>query len=648
MNKTLNYALATVLGLGIVMSGAQAQNFPDVPDNHWAYEALENMKREGLLVGYPDGLYRGGRPATRYEMAVAIYATYTHLKGITDGLQAQITALGKGGAGYNDAELRAALEALKAQVDGMKGWGDSINDLKRMMSTFEKELAAMGVDIEAMKRDIANLNDRVTKLENNKLPVTIGGDVRLIMQHGKGTSGRFGLGTDGSLVGGTPDLAFNNRASGILDGLSVFHSATLVLKGTNETGPKWESALEIGNLLNGYGAAPGMTANGGQRNDEANTDIVFRRLMVEFDHGLIGQAVSFKVGRIGHKISKYMFQMPDTNPYVSSTYDDNGEYTMDGAVLGFNFGTAKLNVMLGRTSGRTSSGGVDVGGVFVGGGQSKFGLIGGNGLVGGLGGGIAGGIAADTTLGAHLNLPIGEKGGVNLAYLVHSQNTPAGGQDNVTVYGGDVDWDFNGIMFKGGYAQSRTRLGNNQVAGLNNNNSVWHAGLGYESERWGLSGGYREIGMNYGGAGDWGRIGAWWNPRDIKGWMAKGWFGLSDNTKLYASGQWVSGLGRVGGLANGDKIDSYRIGVNHEVNDGWGVMLGAEFNDYKGAGVAGKAYQRWYDIGVNYSMSDMAKLSVMWQFSDADAKTTGFWAAPGNPTGRFSGNVITTQFTIKF
>lgn len=648
MNKTFNYALATVLGLGIAMSTAVAQNFPDVPDNHWAYEALENMKREGLLVGYPDGLYRGGRPATRYEMAVAIYATYTHLKGITDNLQRQIDGLPKGGNTGDNSEVMKAIADLKSQVDAMKGWGDSINDLKRMASTFEKELAAMGVDVEAMKKDIANLNDRVTKLENNKLPVTIGGEVSLVIQHGKGTSGRFGLGKDGSLVGGTPDLAFNNRASGILDGLSVFHSATLDLKGTNEEGPKWHAALEIGNLLNGYGSVPGGTANGGQRNDEAPTDIAFRRLVVEFDQGLIGQAINFKVGRQGYKVSKYLFQAPDTNPYVKSTYDDNGEWTMDGAVLGFNFGAAKLNVLIGRTNGRTSSTGTDLGGVFVGGGQTKFGLLAGGGLVGGLGGGIAPGIAADTTLGAHLNLPVGEKGAVNLAYLVHSANTPAGGQDNVHVYGGELDWDMNGIKLNGGYAQSRTYLGKNQVAGINRNNSVWHASAGYEADRWGLMGGYREIGMNYGGAGDWGRIGAWWNPRDIKGWNVKGWFGLSDNTKLYASGQWVQGLGKAGGLATGDKIDSYKIGLDQQISEGWGVSLGAEFNDYKFAGAPAKAYQRWYDIGFNYSLSDMAKLSLMYQFSDADAKTSGLWGAPGNPTGRFSGNVITTQFTIKF
>ena len=93
MNKTLKLALGMVLSIGILGSAIAQDQFPDVPENHWAYEALSNMKRNGLLVGYPDGLFRGGRPATRYEMAVAIHATYQHLKNITDGLQSQIDEL---------------------------------------------------------------------------------------------------------------------------------------------------------------------------------------------------------------------------------------------------------------------------------------------------------------------------------------------------------------------------------------------------------------------------------------------------------------------------------------------------------------------------------------------------------------------------
>jgi len=60
MKRTTKYALSLVLGVITVMPAVAQDNFPDVPENHWAYKDLARMKAEGLLVGYPDGLFRGG------------------------------------------------------------------------------------------------------------------------------------------------------------------------------------------------------------------------------------------------------------------------------------------------------------------------------------------------------------------------------------------------------------------------------------------------------------------------------------------------------------------------------------------------------------------------------------------------------------
>jgi predicted porin len=643
MNNTFKYALGAVLSLGLVAGAAAQENFPDVPDNHWAFEALARMKREGLLMGYPDGLWRGNRPATRYEMAVAIHATYVHLKGITEDLQRQIDALK--GAGGDDGPMKAALEALRRDVDGMKGWGDSINSLQKMASTFEKELAAMGVDVESMKKDIASLNDRVTKLEKNALPITVHGDLNLYVETGFGTSKRLGIRTDARLVGNDPGNA--TRAAGILDGTSVFHDAFLKIAGTNEEGPKWDAVLQVGNMLNGTTNTPSNT--GGNANDGANTEIIFRRFAVEFDHGMLGQAMNVKIGRQGYKIAPYIFMAPDTDPYYSSPFD-NGEQTLDGAVLGFNFGAAKLNVVFGRTNNRDGSAGTDVSNVRVGnitaGRGAGFGQV-----AGGLGGGV---IAADTTLGAHLNVPIGEKGGVDLAYLVHSQNTPnvgGGNPDNVHVWGGNLNYDMNGIKLNAGYAQSNIYSGKKSV--VTRNNFAWNVGGAYETDKWGIMAGYREIQPHFGAAGDWGRIGTWWNPTDVKGFHVGGHINLSEQLTFNAKAEFLTGLGKrynvpgfgnnIEGLRTGDRFDSYSFGLDYKIAEGWNAMLGAEFVDFKIDGVNAKPRQRWYNIGFGYSLSDAAKLSLLWQISDADDKNTGLW---GNQ--RFTGNLITTQLSVKF
>lgn len=47
--------------------------FPDVPENHWAYEYVKNLAERGYLKGYPDGDFKGDRAMTRYEYAAIIY-----------------------------------------------------------------------------------------------------------------------------------------------------------------------------------------------------------------------------------------------------------------------------------------------------------------------------------------------------------------------------------------------------------------------------------------------------------------------------------------------------------------------------------------------------------------------------------------------
>ena len=52
---------------------AQMQLFPDIPENHWAYDYVATLAGNGVIVGYPDGQFKGDRMMTRYEMAALIY-----------------------------------------------------------------------------------------------------------------------------------------------------------------------------------------------------------------------------------------------------------------------------------------------------------------------------------------------------------------------------------------------------------------------------------------------------------------------------------------------------------------------------------------------------------------------------------------------
>ena len=59
-------------GLGSIAED-KMKIFPDVAENHWAYEYVGKLAAAGIIEGYPDGNYSGDRMMSRYEFAAMLY-----------------------------------------------------------------------------------------------------------------------------------------------------------------------------------------------------------------------------------------------------------------------------------------------------------------------------------------------------------------------------------------------------------------------------------------------------------------------------------------------------------------------------------------------------------------------------------------------
>ena len=66
-------ALVNHMALGNGMESEIHKIFPDVPENHWAYEYVDGLAAQGIIEGYPDGSFDGNRLMTRYEFAAMLY-----------------------------------------------------------------------------------------------------------------------------------------------------------------------------------------------------------------------------------------------------------------------------------------------------------------------------------------------------------------------------------------------------------------------------------------------------------------------------------------------------------------------------------------------------------------------------------------------
>ena len=116
MKKILAIAAAAALTTGV--SAYAANPFSDVSTSDWAYQAVSDLSDQGVVIGYPDGTFRGERNITRYELA-------------------QIVARMMAREDQLNAEQRATLEKLAGE--------------------FADELANLGVRVSKLEKKVGNL-----------------------------------------------------------------------------------------------------------------------------------------------------------------------------------------------------------------------------------------------------------------------------------------------------------------------------------------------------------------------------------------------------------------------------------------------------------------------------------------------------------
>lgn len=119
----------------------QVEPFPDVPHDHWAYEAVEALRLAGLIEGYPDGTFSGERTFTRYEMAMVFSRILERLVAWLEGREALLISAATGEViaaladefsaeltemGVDSADLAGVLAAMNARIQSLTAQVESL------------------------------------------------------------------------------------------------------------------------------------------------------------------------------------------------------------------------------------------------------------------------------------------------------------------------------------------------------------------------------------------------------------------------------------------------------------------------------------------------------------------------------------------
>ncbi|SDL65148.1 S-layer homology domain-containing protein [Halarsenatibacter silvermanii] len=155
--------VTVILVMALVFMGGPAvqsasHQLEDVDEDHWAYEAIEQLVAAGIVEGYPDGEYKGGQTMTRYEMAMIIQRTLDNINADIEALEADVADLGDGLSAAQAADVTEIVEEMIAEKMPEASEGlteeqaeDVTAIVKALVGEFEEELDALEAELGALE-----------------------------------------------------------------------------------------------------------------------------------------------------------------------------------------------------------------------------------------------------------------------------------------------------------------------------------------------------------------------------------------------------------------------------------------------------------------------------------------------------------------
>ncbi|WP_034385651.1 S-layer homology domain-containing protein [Deinococcus sp. YIM 77859] len=152
-------------------SAPQVPTLTDVPAGHWATDAIQRLVSRGIILGYPDGTFRGTQNLTRYEAAVIIARLLDQIR--TEGVPSGVTAEDLTALQNAIQELAADLTALGVRVSDLEENAVSRDDFARLEARVEELAGAQGDEaaLAGLRTQIDELTARVDEFETLRADV---------------------------------------------------------------------------------------------------------------------------------------------------------------------------------------------------------------------------------------------------------------------------------------------------------------------------------------------------------------------------------------------------------------------------------------------------------------------------------------------
>src|SRR5258708_995907 len=298
MGKALTFLGASLCLVLAVPACAQnaPDKFPDIPENHWAYQAVDSLRAKNIMIGYPDGQFRGRRTLTRYEFAVAIDRALKQLPP------------GPVGPKGDKGEVGDKGEKGEQGPQGPPGISEEeLANLRRLTTEFRNELASLGrksTDInrrlDALAKDIADVKEQIAKMP--KIYGSVFAGYR-------------------SDIANEQYVDKDGRVNPLGHSQAFVHLFELGVKANIAGGGILDSAIHVDNYSNYLGgnfaliSPTGLTGPSPSISSSGPSDVRLDKLALTTPFVSFGRGSKLILGRYHKRISHFTFWKPDVDTY---------------------------------------------------------------------------------------------------------------------------------------------------------------------------------------------------------------------------------------------------------------------------------------------------------------------------------------------
>jgi hypothetical protein len=629
-----------LLVAGLLTLSAYAQ-MNDVPQNHWAYQAIRELVRLRILQGFPDGTFQPNRQVTRAEFAQAIARAYRVIDERIRQLEGRVNQLAPDTPNTpQPSPLTERVRELQQAVQELQQLRSAVETLQRLAQEFEPELRQLNASVRDLRRDLDALSERLKSEERRRSRLT--GDVLLAVFGTHSYDGRSALTYNGNAI---------NPSGKFLQSVGVLHELGLQVDVPVNERIDAQATFIVGNYLpytrDAARNADSLGVNTGAYTVGA-TDVAIWEAYLTLPLELFGREIQAQVGRIPLKLTPYTLQRIDPDYYIDAARYDDGAFRADGARLSATFGGVNAQLFLVSSYGIQSN-------------TTRFFPI------------------RFANHNASVSEPVDQMAGLRLQYPLrfgetpinlgatylaagvgrnrsfnHILNTVRTDVNRADVLAFDLSAEFSGLSAAFDYAVSTLLRGDNRVVG--SKNTAFDVRVSYPfNDRWRGTLGYREIEPYFVAPGNWGRIGYLYNPSDLKGTYFRTDYQVAENLRVALAVDAYTGTAKLPfnrGYQGRDRVRRIQLDAHYRYTPRLRFHLtyenvGWEINSFALDNQRGKPEWNYLTLRAVYQLAGDTELSVLYQYINTDGKGVGLLSGGPSPAGNRAG-VFATQVGYRF